>query len=213
MFYLGCDTQICTHNQIGVAFADDIEGPWVKFSGNPVVPGAKEQWGTGQCSQVSIDGKGQFELIYRCSDIAGTRWLRSECDFSDMARFRVGPAVEISVEGLAGGGAHVAHDPVRDLYYLAADSQWHPTVRCLRKTDVAILSGSDFRAGRGVWRVLATLDQSSTGLFGNHNSAMGRDPFGRIADPEHLLVVFSSADPTDIWSFRIHQATFSLRSG
>jgi hypothetical protein len=72
------------------------------------------------------------------------------------------------------------------------------------------MSGPDFRAGRGTWRVLATIDQKSTGLFGNHNPAVVRDPFGRVGRGNDVAVAFSSAKPTYIWSFRIHQARVKL---
>jgi hypothetical protein len=90
---------------------------------------------------------------------------------------------------------------------MAADSGWDNKVRCLRRTEIAVISGTDFRAGKGRWKVLDTLDQAATGLFGNHNPAVVRDPYGRTVQDGNLRVVFSSARPDQyIWSFRIYEA-------
>ena len=63
MFYLGVDVKTCKHNQIGMAFARNIEGPWVKWRENPVVAyDDYEFWGTGQPSAVSLEGTAGLRL-------------------------------------------------------------------------------------------------------------------------------------------------------
>ncbi len=65
MVFLGCDIHYSYHNQIGIAFAKQIEGPYIKYDGNPIV--AYEEmfhWGAGQPCIISLDGKGQLRMLY-----------------------------------------------------------------------------------------------------------------------------------------------------
>ncbi|SDW90694.1 hypothetical protein [Paenibacillus sp. CF384] len=206
LFYLGCDRLDCNHNQIGVAFADSIEGPWIKCDDNPVVSGALEYWGTGQCTQVTIDGKGKFDLIYRDADETGDNYKLASCDFSDMDAYVVGTPVRLSKAGLPDVPlcmSHVAYDSVNDTMLLVAEKGWDGVVRCCQEIVVAAISGTSFRKGEGTWEVLAIIDESLTGSYGNHNAALCRDPFGRVPERDELGIFISSATKTYIWSFRI----------
>ncbi|MGI2296975.1 hypothetical protein [Paenibacillus sp. GXUN7292] len=65
MVFLGCDIHYSYHNQIGIAFAKQIEGPYIKYDANPIV--AYEEmfhWGAGQPCILSLDGKGKFRMLY-----------------------------------------------------------------------------------------------------------------------------------------------------
>ncbi|WMT39448.1 hypothetical protein RE628_18720 [Paenibacillus sp. D2_2] len=58
MVYLGCDIHYCYHNQIGIAFAKNIEGPYVKYDRNPII-GSDEifNWGQGKPPYYPLMGK------------------------------------------------------------------------------------------------------------------------------------------------------------
>jgi hypothetical protein len=73
------------------------------------------------------------------------------------------------------------------------------------------MSYSNFFSGVGQWQPLCELNQSVTGKFGNHNSALGRNPYGWIYDPYYLDVTFSSADQTDQPNTNVHDNIFSFR--
>lgn len=213
LFYLGCDKWDCNHNQIGVAFAGSIEGPWVKFDGNPVIPGECDYWGTGQCSQVSIDEKGKFRVIYREDDAGGTSCKMVECDFSDMSRYKISAPVSISWEGLPTwqlGMSHAAYDPTRKVYYMVAEKDWDGKVRCCKELVIAVMDAASFESGDGAWQVLTVIDQAATGKYGNHNAAVVRDSYGRIWSTDVLDIALSSGEQTFIWDFRICEMSFRL---
>jgi len=205
LFYLGCDRLDCNHNQIGVAFADSIEGPWVKFDGNPVVSGAELYWGTGQCSEVSIDRKGRFKLVYRDADETGDFYKTADCDFSDMAAYSVGEPVTLTFAGMPAplSMSHVAYDPARGRMYMAGEREWDGVVRCCRELVIADMEADAFARGGGEWRVLTVLDAGVTGKYGNHNPAFVRDPYGCVTDSGKLGIMVSSGEQSYIWSFRI----------
>ncbi|MFD2614089.1 hypothetical protein [Paenibacillus gansuensis] len=215
LFYLGCDRLDCNHNQIGMAFADSIEGPWVKFSGNPVVSGAELYWGTGQCSEVSLDRKGKFKLIYRDADAAGHYYKAADCDFSDMSSYLVGEPVTLGQNGMPAVDlcmSHVAYDPIRNLYYMMAEKDWDGTVRCCRELVVSAVAAEALDGTvPSEWTTLAVLTEQITGKYGNHNPAIGRDPYGYIVNPDELDMFISSGEQTYIWSFRICEITGKLQ--
>ncbi len=100
MFYLGNDVDASRHNQIGVAFANDIGGPWMKYP-QPVVRHPNDgHWGVGQPSATSVDGKGRLLLFYTRGAADGTRGWRRAVDLGDMSQPRIGPAVPLTNAGL-----------------------------------------------------------------------------------------------------------------
>jgi hypothetical protein len=206
LFYLGCDRLDCNHNQIGVAFSDSIEGPWVKFEGNPVVPGAELNWGTGQCSEVSIDRKGKFKLIYRDSDGTGNHYRLAECDFSEMSDYKIEKSVTLGTNGMPTHDlsmSHIAYDPKRKMYYLMAEKDWDGVVRCCREIVVSTVKAESLERGKAEWTTLVILDSELTGKYGNHNPAVVRDPYGCLWNSDCLDMSLSSGDQSYIWSFRI----------
>lgn len=107
MVYLGCDIHYCYHNQIGIAFAKQLEGPYVKYAGNPVV-GYEEtfHWGAGQAALISLDGKGKFRMVYSqtvhdyARHIQETHTFWRDCDFADANAPLIGEAVLLHEGGL-----------------------------------------------------------------------------------------------------------------
>ena len=213
LFYLGCDLLDCNHNQIGVAFSDSIEGPWVKFDANPVVTGALAYWGTGQCSEVSIDRKGKFNLIYRDVDEMGSHYKIAVCDFSDMTHYEVGEPIILPKIGLPDTHlcmSHVAYDVENDTLYLAAEKDWDGVVRYSQEIVIAFIIGDELERGVGKWGTLGIINSTLTNKYGNHNAAIGRDSYGRITKLDELPIYISSATQTFIWSFRIEEIVAHL---
>ena len=129
MFYTGEDyTDIpCTHNQIGVAFAKQLNGPWVKWEGNPIIRfDSYGYWGVGQPCVTSIDGAGRMLLFYSRGDASGTRVVRRELNLSDMDAPFLGPEVPLPTAGLSARdwagvifhNASLAYDPSRDMFFV-----------------------------------------------------------------------------------------------
>lgn len=87
MFYLGNDLDASAHNQIGVAFANDPAGPWVKLPKPVVTSDRIDQWGVGQPTAVVMPGNpGKVLLGYTQGDTS-TRAYSIEVDLRNAERF------------------------------------------------------------------------------------------------------------------------------
>ncbi len=225
MLYLGCDAELSTHNQVGVAFANSLEGPWTKYP-NPIVRYTDDpnggvvrefngwpvyrHWGVGQPAAVSLDRRGRLMLFYSRSD---TVWgvEMAELDMSDMDRGPVlGKPVRVATDGLRRkdspnpvglNNIGVALDEGRDTLYLVreelppSDSRFPNFISAY--TQVASCGWSDLRNGRGRWKVLGEVDEARTGWPRNHNAAFMKDAWGRLNRPDRLTVAVSLAQAFD----------------
>lgn len=233
MFFLGEDMTdeelygICTHNQIGVAFAHDLEGPWVKWDGNPIIPFASYYyWGIGQPSAFSLDGAGRIQLIYSQGDQNGTRMMSRPLDMSDMAALSIGPAKMVPTAGLTSidgsnpilHNADYAYDPIRGRVFVTRPRHPFSTTTpdfVASELQIASMDYNNFLAGSGVWEVAGSINASNTGKARNHNSGILRTPLGRIAEPNRLTIAFCGSDEGGNWlyTYRIHSISGTLNDG
>jgi hypothetical protein len=239
LFYLGCDAENSTHNQVGIAFANHLEGPWRKYP-EPIIrytthpEGGRigeahgfpvyRYWGVGQPAAVSLDGAGKALLCYtRGEETHGQEMVTA--DLSDMdAGPRLSPPIRVPAAGLTTvGGKPIAYprnislafSPSRKRLYMTREGELHTDTRfpgfISSYVQVAEMAAEDLRAGRGVWRVVATIGRETTGWSRNHNAALGRDARGRLAQEDRLTLALSVADsfetpPPDfawLWTYRI----------
>jgi hypothetical protein len=222
LLYLGCDAERSTHNQIGVAFANSLDGPWTRYP-EPVVRYTSDEsggvvgeflgWpvyrcgGVGQPAAVSLDRAGQLLLFMSVGErVWGEE--TAEVDLSDMDRGPiVGPRKKIPSSGLRGrskeapvniGNIGVALDERRDRLYMIREDL--PPRDGLfpdfigEYSQIAAASWSSFRRGQVSWEVLGTVDSGCTGWPRNHNPSFARDPYGRLTDPKALTVGISVAE-------------------
>ncbi len=219
MVYLGCDQLDNNHNQTGVAFADSIEGPWVKWSGNPLIgfPGTG-YWGTGQPSATSVDGKGQLLLFYTKGDAAGARVIRRHVDLSDMAAPDLGEEKILFKDGLTGKdgsfavfhNAGFAYDSGSDRFYVVRERHPYESLECnfiSSEIEVAYTDGANVWNNSGVWKQDGLVNPDNTGKYRNHNPGLLTDPFGNLTGgKDDYTVVYSVSDPGQdyLWSYRIH---------
>lgn len=101
MAYLGCLTSDCTKNEVGIAVAQNPEGPWVKVdNANPIADfyadyslsrtesntenAANASWGYGQPSLISLDQQGRILLFYTAGTTSGTYTMVELWDLSDL---------------------------------------------------------------------------------------------------------------------------------
>ncbi|PZF84689.1 hypothetical protein [Jiangella anatolica] len=204
MFYLGNDVDASAHNQVGVAFATDPAGPWVKYPEPIVTSDRVDQWGAGQPTAVSLAGdSGRVLLAYTRGDTS-TRAYASVVDLTQAERLRVSPPVLLPADGLVGAdgapdylnGFDLALDRtgrdvvvVREQHPYPIDNPWWigPSVQ------VARISLRDLLAGAGRWQPLGEIDHALTGFTRNHNAGLARTWHGRLADPSGVEVVFTSS--------------------
>jgi hypothetical protein len=239
LFYLGCDAENSTHNQVGVAFANRLEGPWTRYP-KPIIrytncpDGGKigelngwpvyRYWGVGQPAAVSLDEAGKVLLCYtRGEETKGQEMVTA--DLSDMdAGPRLSPPIQVPSAGLTTAAGSpirylrnisLAYSPSRKRFYMTQEGELHTDSRfpgfISSHVQVAEIMADDLRAGRGTWRVLATIGAETTGWSRNHNAALGRDARGWVTDERRLRLALSVADsfetpPPDflwLWTYRI----------
>lgn len=225
MLYLGCDAESSTHNQVGVAFAKSLDGPWTRYP-DPIIrytdaPEAGvvgeyfawpvyRYWGVGQPAAISLDRRGKLLVFYsRGEDVWGEMMV--EADLSDMDRGPViGEPKPLPSEGLLDerGGAlpaimnvGVALDEGAGSLYLVGEGRVrsdgrHPD---FISADVPLMSipWKDLRKGAGTWKILGRLDAARTGWPRNHNAAIMKDVWGRLPSGKALTIGVSWAEAYD----------------
>lgn len=222
MLYLGCDAERSTHNQIGVAFADSLDGPWTRYP-NPIVRYTDDpeagivdhflgwpvyrQWGVGQPAAVSLDRKGKLLLFFSRGE---GHWgaEQAELDLSDMDRGPLlGPRSKLPTAGLRNVGAEgpvvitnigVALDERQNRLYMVreglpnADTRFPGFISAY--VQVASIPWTDIRKSRGTWRIIAQVDHARTGWPRNHNATFMKDLWGRVVSSDRLTVAVSVAE-------------------
>lgn len=221
MFYLGSDKSNSNHNQIGVAFADSMNGPWTKWEANPIIEfGFANYWGKGQPSAISLDGKGKLMLFYSCGDLEGTRMAYREMDLSDMSNPWIGEERVVPTDGLTeSDGSQVilhngglAYDEGTDRYYLVRPR--HPfdieaPNFISSQLQVAYTPASTFHSGTGTWTVEGHVTPEQSEKERNHNSCLLTDTKGGlIGGADGYQINFTGSDiggfPDNLWSYRLY---------
>lgn len=204
MFYLGNDLDASAHNQIGVAFANDPAGPWVKLP-RPVISFERtDQWGAGQPTAVVMPGDpSKVMLGYTRGDVS-TRAYVTEVDLRNAEDFSITAPAELPNVGLTGAdgssdylnGFDLVLDKrnsrflaVREQHPYPADNPWWigPAVQ------VASLDLHDLRSGRGAWTPEGDINEGLTGFTRNHNAGFVRDWKGHLVTKNDVTVVFTKS--------------------
>jgi hypothetical protein len=221
MFYLGCDQLDNNHNQIGVAFSDSLYGPWVKWSGNPLITfTSTSQWGVGQPSATSVDGKGRMLLFYSRGDSAGTRMVRRDINLANMSSPTIGGEVTVPTNGLTeSDGSSVilhngalAYDAATDRFYLVRPRHPFETTDpsyVSSSLQVAYTSGATIWNGTGTWTIEGHIKPAQSGKARNHNSTLLTDVWGNLKGGANSYQVnFTGSDvgsfPGNLWTYRIY---------
>ncbi|GAA1678438.1 hypothetical protein GCM10009745_22540 [Kribbella yunnanensis] len=209
-------------NVIGVAYADQPQGPWriaqralLDRSTDPNV----SSWGVGQPSVTSIDGAGKLLVFY--SGVGQV--MRREVDLSDANNPKIGPRVELPANGLTpepGGGpflhnASFVYDPARDEFLVSRDTG-SGNERVQPDVEINRIAGSAIWSGTGTWSTVGRLTECHSGYKYNHNSGIVRNAYGMIADGSELDVYFATEPPGgNYWAYRLAhaQAPLSFTSG
>jgi hypothetical protein len=219
MFYLGNDRDCSCNNQIGVAFAQNIGGPWTRYP-NPIVSwSTPSQWGVGQPTATSVDGRGRFLLFYTQGDTT-TRAFRRDVNVSS-ASFSVGPALQITNAGLTGtdgsfdylNNFDIAYDYSRDRFVAVREMHPYPTSDpnyIGTSLQVVSIPGSNIWNGGGTWQVEGAVTPSLTGLARNHNGGLRRNPYGGLLNTSQVSVILSESCANcgfSLWSYDLWEIT------
>ena len=91
-------------NQVGIAYAESLDGKWIKH-GKPIITYDAEEsgdeYGAGAPSLVSYDKKGKVRMFYSYAETNLANERIVDCDFSDLDNIKMDKGIrQISVNGL-----------------------------------------------------------------------------------------------------------------
>ncbi|MFA5235950.1 MAG: hypothetical protein WC399_03835 [Bacilli bacterium] len=217
MFYLGCVTEDCTDNETGIAVAKTIDGPWIKYDKNPLIPfigsrdyvGPHTHWGYGQPCVVSVDKRGRCLIFYNVgiheTFTRAEHWDLSNLDEPqklDSVRIRDHGYLNISGVQDVIGNADFAYDMDHHVMYATGDMRVRGTDQPtyisnalpILKTPLGEqgafpMSGLFDKAY--TWEVLGVVDESVSGYPKNHNPGLLADLYGHLHHPDQLFVGYT----------------------
>ena len=222
MTYLGVDQWDCNHNQVGLAVAESIEGPWIKFDGNPIVPyEARNSWGTGRST--TIVKNDSTVLLFYCK--SGSYRMR-EIVLSDLDDFSIGE--EKNVPNLP-FNTYPAMSKAKDKLFMVSElrgesydnSQIPNWVGDICKIVYMPLAGDDpldsdlwVKPESNLWKEVHTIAPEHSGFPRNHNPGFLTDTKGYLVDDNELVVYFTPAVTGSdwLWSYDLWSATYDISS-
>lgn len=218
MFYLGNDVDASARNAVGVAFADNLDGPWIKLP-EPVVPFPGD-WGAGQPTATTIDpAAGTVVLAWTEGHPGNTFGWAAQVSFGS-GRPVISHQRRIPEAGLTTStGApdwlnnfDLAYSPRRDRFYLVREGHPYPATDpnyISDRVQLASMSGSDFWNGTGSWTVEGWF---SSGRARTHNPGLLRTIYGTLPDESSITVVYTSSepDPGSLWTYTLWRTTAAL---
>ncbi len=222
LFYLGNDVDASRHNQVGVAVADSLDGPWTKLPA-PVVPytGSDEfQWGAGQPTATTIDAAaGTVLLAWTEGYNTGTLGRMARVDFSSGTPVLSGrqPVPTAGLTDLKGNpdflnNFDLVYSPRRDRFFMVREGHPYPSGSSpdyiSDHVDVNSISGAGLRSGTGTWRLEGRISAQPR----VHNPGFARTVYGTLPDESALTVVYTAAqfDPGALWTYQLWQTTTAL---
>lgn len=192
MFYLGVNRNDEFQNQVGMAFANSPEGPWVKYSGNPIVTDPRtNRWGVGQPAATSVDGKGRLLLFVTRSGPNNIE--RYDININDMANpdfgikkvlFKDGLTKRDGTQATQFQGAAFAYDPGTDRMYTIRGR--HPFTDgstpnfISTELEIAYTAGGNIWSNSGTWVPDGYINPSVSGKARNFDAGFLTDPYGAL---------------------------------
>lgn len=237
MFYTGFDHDGGGINQIGLALANSVEGPWVKVTVNQplinVPPGETNAWGAGQPSATSVDG-GTVMLVYtrtRPGQIPFTYRQVLDLSVAD-APVVIHPEMALTRAGLtqldgtfdpSNHGGEVAYDPERDRFWIIRSM--HPFAEdnpnfIAPALQIASIPAAHVWGGGGTWEVLEELRADEMGTDRVFDGGFLRNEWGQLYDtavvqamPSVALSLATTGNPVSEWTYRTHLVDIHLDVG
>jgi len=227
MFYLGNDIDASAHNQVGVAVADSLDGPWRKLP-DPLVaysrPGNTE-WGAGQPTATTIDPVGgSVVLCWTEGYNTGTVAKFARVDFGSgtpvLSQQHLIPTAGLTDQYGQPDFTHnfdLVYSPARDRFFMVREGHPFPQTSPNYISDhvqVASIAGGGLWSGNGIWTNEGAIDTSLSGRARTHNAGFERTIYGTLPNESQLTVVYTTADldPGSLWSYRLWQTTAAINS-
>lgn len=212
MTYLGVD-QWYNHNQIGLAFSKNIEGPYIKYDLNPLISFQDTtQWGVGQSTSIVIDST-SIQLFYsKSGKPRSTMQVRT-------VRLDVLDSVDIGEE-------RVVPFLYPNTYFAYSSENIYAVseVRINQSGEIPTWVGNHVRMvskplSKGLfseedeWTELALIGPEETRFPRNHNPGFLTDTRGHMLPDEDITVYFTVAmtGANWLWSYDLYSATFDMK--
>jgi hypothetical protein len=209
MTYLGVD-QWFNHNQIGLAFSKTIEGPYIKYDQNPLIPYTDTtKWGVGQSTSIVLDSN-TIQLFYSKSETP-----RGKGMYSRNIKF-VNGTIDIGHEQVVPHLFPNTYFAYSDKYKFAISE-----IRINEDKQIPTWVGNyvrftyqprdvDMFDTKNDWKEIGLVGPAQTGFPRNHNPGFLTDTKGYIIPGKELVVYFTVAMTGDdwLWSYNLYSASF-----
>jgi hypothetical protein len=217
MTYLGVDQWDCKHNQVGLAIAKNIEGPWIKFDGNPIVPyESRDKWGTGQSTTI-IKDSATITLVYHSTDSNGPVAVR-DIKLDDLSDIVLGE--EYNIPDFPGNTYPTVYE---DKVFLVSEqrSEDYKNVIPTWVGDLCLVHYKEIKSGKSVtetlaepggWTEIGRVSPKNSRFPRNHNPGFLTDIYGYAPSGSELIVFYTPAVTGEnwLWSYDLYSAKFDL---
>ena len=214
MTYLGVDQWDCNHNQIGLAVSKCIEGPYIKYDGNPLVPyEGRDKWGTGQSTTV-VKNDSTIVLYYHSTTENGP-YARREIILNNLNDIRIGE--EEAIPHLSPNSYPMYSD---DRIYMVSEMRSKDYDYTKIPTWVGDIcrvaympADGDMFSAEDPWTEIGSVTPELSGFPRNHNPGFLTDTKGYMPKSNKLTVYFTPAVTGEdwLWSYDLYSATFNLQ--
>ena len=216
MTYLGVDQWDCNHNQIGLAVSKNIEGPWIKFEGNPIVPyEGRDKWGTGQSTTV-VKNDSTILLFYHSTTENGPFAMR-EIVLSDLDNIKLGKEKHVpflsanSYPAFSKNNIYMVSEEKSKSYDRSLIPTWVGDVCRVYSMPIEFDYTSQ---DHNNWKEIASITPELSGFPRNHNPGFLTDTKGNIVEKDGKIVVYFTAAVTGedwLWSYDLYSATIDIK--
>jgi hypothetical protein len=209
MTYLGCDQTDNNHNQIGLAFSKNIDGPYIKYDKNPLIPthAGFTAWGVGQSTSIVIDTS-SIQLYFSSSpfDVMVRTVKLNDLDHVDIGT----PQVVKNITP----NAYIACSKknIYGVYEKRVDINDGKPTGDYSYFIYKPLTAGLFSAAND-WIVIGQVGPGDTKFPHNHNPGFLTDKKGYMLSDDEAIVYFTVGESGDnwLWSYQLYSATFDLK--
>lgn len=213
MTYLGVD-QWHNHNQIGLAFSKNIEGPYIKYDLNPLISFSDTTtWGVGQSTSIVLDSS-TIQLFYsKSAKPRSTICVRN-------IKLNVLDSIEIGEE-------RVVPFLYPNTYFAFSKNNMYAVseVRINQNNEIPTWVGNNIRfvykplsqslfSEIDEWIEIGLVGPEDTSFPRNHNPGFLTDTRGYFKSDDEAMVYFTVAMTGEnwLWSYDLYSAWFSLKN-
>ena len=213
MTYLGVDQWDCNHNQIGLAVSKCIEGPYIKYDGNPLVAyEGRDKWGVGQSTTI-VKNDSTIVLYYHSTSDNGP-YSRREIILNDLDNIKVKNEEKVpylsanSYPAMSGDKVYMVSEIVDPAFEANQIPTWVGNTCKVAVVD----SEKDMFSKDNLWKEIGRVNPVNSGFPRNHNPGFLTDVKGYLPNGKTLVVFFTTAETGAdwLWSYDLYSAVFKI---